>query len=60
MPLEFNAPTLAALLVRAPSYSVLPILSNSLVASYILYNCHFALPKCSLTVLVAITLVIPT
>ena len=60
MPLEFNAPTLAAPLVRAPSYSVLPILSNSMVASYILFIFIFAIPRFGLTVLVAITLVILT
>ena len=60
MPLEFNEFTLAAILVRASNSSELPILSNSLATHYILFNCHFCIPKCTLTVLVAITVVIPT
>jgi len=43
MPIEFKTSTLATLLVRASSYSVLPIFSNSLVASYILFNCHLCI-----------------
>jgi hypothetical protein len=45
MPLEFNAPTLAAHLVRAPSYSVLPICQiHWLLRTYYLIVI-FALPR---------------
>ena len=59
MPLEGKALTLAALLIRAASSAGYPVSSNTLVASYIFFIVIFAFPRCSLSVLVAITVVLP-
>ena len=60
MPVEFKTSSLATLIVRASSYSVLPFCQiHWLLRTYYLIVI-FALPRCSLTVLVAITLAIPT
>ena len=60
MPVEFKASTLATLFVRASSYSVLPFCQIHWLLRTYYSIVIFALPRCSLTVLVAIAVVIAT